>query len=89
MKKYQVYKNRNVEFTKVAEFDTLEEAKVYCDNGTQGYKPVCDGDNNYEGRGNNFRLEVYEGDPVVTYEDGEGEVIDLKESIYETNYYYC
>ena len=90
MKKYQVYKNRNVEFTKVAEvaeFDTLEEAKVYCSNGTQGYVPVCDGDNNYEGRGNNFRYEVYDGEPVII--DENGYVVGMKESVYETDWYYC
>lgn len=87
MKKYQVYYNRNVEIRNVAEFDTLEEAKSYCDKNAQGYEPVCDEDNNYDGRGNNFRYEVYEGDPVNIDEDGE--IIDQKESVYETPLYYC
>ena len=87
MKKYQVYYNRNVEISNVAEFDTLEEAKSYCDKNAQGYEPVCDEDNNYDGRGNNFRYEVYEGEPVNIDEDGE--IIDQKESVYETPLYYC
>ena len=62
MKQYKVYWNNNVECNEVAEFDTLGEAKQYCDENTKSYAEVDDRDNCYEGRGNNFCYEVYEGD---------------------------
>lgn len=34
--KYSVYYNNNVESNKVAEFDSLEEAKAYCAKNTEG-----------------------------------------------------
>lgn len=86
MKKYQVYHDRNVEWTNVAEFDTLEEAKDYCDKGTQGFNRVSDKDNDFEGRGNNFCYKVYEGEPVVL--DDAGDVMLLNNSVYETQWYY-
>lgn len=71
MKKYSVYYNNNVECNKVAEFANIGEAKAYCTENTKGYDEVCAGDNCYEGRSNNFRYEVYEGDSCfVLDEDG-------------------
>lgn len=67
MKKYSVYYNNNVECNKVAEFATLDEAKAYCIENTKGCDEVCAGDNCYEGRSNNFRYEVYEGDSCFIF----------------------
>lgn len=83
MKKYSVYYNNNVEGNKVAEFATLDEAKAYCTENTKGYDEVCAGDNCYEGRSNNFRYEVYEGDSNVIL-DEDGDVAEFKNTVYET-----
>ena len=39
---YSVYYNNNVECNKVAEFDTLDEAKAYCVENTKGYDEIGD-----------------------------------------------
>ena len=87
MNKYKIYRNTNVLMENVSEFDNLGEAVLYCIENTEGYDPVCDGDNNYEGCGNNFRYEIYEGHPIVI--DENGDATDMKESVYETQWYYC
>lgn len=87
MKKYQIYYNNNVEISRVAEFDTLEEAKNYCAENTKGYDKIGDNDNCWEGRSNNFRYEVYGG--VMEILDEDGDVVDLKEPVYETDQFYC
>ena len=88
MKKYSVYYNNNVECNKVAEFTTLDEAKAYCTWKTKGYDEVCAGDNCYEGRSNNFRYEVYEGDSCFVL-DEDGDVAEFKNAVYETEQFYC
>lgn len=87
MKKYKVYWNINVECNEVAEFDTLDEAKQYCDENTKSYDEVGDEDNCYENRSNNFCYEVYEGDYFIKDEDGN--IVDFKEPVYSTNRFYC
>ena len=87
MKKYSVYYNNNVEGNKVAEFATLDEAKAYCTENTKGYDEVCAGDNCYEGRSNNFRYEVYEGDSNVIL-DEDGDVAEFKNTVYETEQFF-
>ena len=57
----------------------LSKNENYCNENTKGYDPVCDKDNCYEGRGNNFRYEVYEDEPYIINECGE--IIDQKESV--------
>jgi hypothetical protein len=86
--KYSVYYNNNVEVNKVAEFDTLKEAKEYCAEETEGCDEVCDGDNCYEGHSNNFHYEVYEGDSCAIL-DEDGDVVEFKDPVYETKYFYC
>ena len=86
--KYSVYYNNNVEVNKVAEFETLKEAKEYCAEETEGCDEVCDGDNCYEGHSNNFHYEVYEGD-ICAILDEDGDVVEFKDSVYETKYFYC
>ncbi len=90
---FTVYYNNNVEVFKIKEFPTLEEAKAYCDDETRGYDEVADGDNDYEGRSNNFRYEVYDGEPIEEFFDEDGEVDDektvFKEPVYQTKQYYC
>lgn len=85
--KYSVYYDRNVESCQVAEFDTLEEAIAYCQRETAGYTEVGPNDNCYEGRGNNFAYEVYEGDPIILDEDGD--IAETKDYVYRTKQYYC
>ena len=85
--KYSVYYDRNVESFQVAEFDTLEEAVAYCQRETAGYTEVGPNDNCYEGRGNNFAYEVYEGDPIILDEDGD--ISEAKECVFRTKQYYC
>lgn len=85
--KYSVFYDRNVEVNKVAEFDTLEEATDYCNENTKGYDPVGENDNCWEGRGNNFHYEVYDGEKEILDEDGD--VVDLNEPVYETGQFYC
>ena len=85
--KYSVYYNRNVESCQVAEFDTMEEAVAYCERETAGYTEVGTNDNCYEGRGNNFAYEVYEGDPIILDEDGD--IAEEKDCVYRTKQYYC
>ena len=88
MKKYSVYWNNNVECNKVAEFATLDDAKAYCTEKKKGYDEVCAGDNRYEGRSNNFRYEVYEGDNYIIL-DEDGDVAEFKNTVYETEQFYC
>ena len=85
--KYSVYYDRNVESCQVAEFDTMEEAVAYCERETAGYTEVGPNDNCYEGRGNNFAYEVYEGDPIILDEDGD--IAETKDCVYRTKQYYC
>lgn len=91
-KRFTIWYNNNVECTKVAEFDTLDEAKEYCKAETIGYDEVADGDNGYDGRSNNFRYEVYEGEPVVELLDEDGDVCDektiFKKPVFQTKQYY-
>ena len=87
MKKYQIYYNNTVEINNVAEFDTLDEAKQYCIENTKGYDKVCDNDNCWEGCGNNFHYEVYDGEKEILDEDGD--VGDFNEPVYMTNQFYC
>lgn len=88
MKKYSVYYNNNVECNKVAEFATLDEAKAYCAENTKDCDEVCAGDNCYEGRSNNFRYEVYEGDSCFVLGE-DGDVAEFKNTVYETEQFYC
>lgn len=78
---YVVYIDNNVEFKKLAQFETLDEAKKYCNLYVKGDTLVDDEDNDYEGRGNNYHLEVYEDGPV-------DEEKNLKDTVYETERYY-
>lgn len=93
MKKFTVWYNNNVEVLKAAEFGTFEEAKAFCDTQTAGYDEVADGDNDYEGRCNNFCYEVYDGEPIVEVFDEDGEIDDEKTTfspvIYQTGQFYC
>ena len=87
MKKYQIYYNNTVEINNVAEFDTLDEAKQYCAENTKGYDKVCANDNCWEGYNNNFHYEVFDGYKEILDEDGD--VVDLKNPVYETEQFYC
>lgn len=87
MKEFKVYWNNTVEINLVADFDTLDEAKQYCTENTKGYDKVCDNDNCWEGRSNNFHYEVYDGEKQILDEDGD--VVDINEPVYETPQYYC
>lgn len=86
MGKYYIYYNNNVEVNKVSEADTLDEAIAYCDENTKGHDLIGENDNCYEGRSNNFHYEVYEGDYEIKDEDGD--VVDFKDSVYETQQFY-
>ena len=87
MKRFKIYWNNTVEINLVADFDTLEEAKAYCEGNTKEYDPVEDGDNCWEGRSNNFHYEVYDGEKEILDEDGD--VVDFNEPVYMTNQFYC
>lgn len=84
--KYSVYYNNNVKSNKVAEFDSLEGARAYCAKNTKGCDEVCAEDNCYE-HNNNFWYEVYKGEDCAIY-DEDGEVADLKQTVYETERFY-
>lgn len=87
MGKYYIYYNNNVNVNKVAEFDTLDEAKQYCTKNTKGYDKVCDNDNCYKDCSNNFHYEVYDGVKVIF--DEYGDVAYIKDPVYETEQFYC
>ena len=87
MKRFKIYWNNTVEINLVADFDTLEEAKAYCEENTKEYDPVEDGDNCWEGLSNNFHYEVYDGEKEILDEDGD--VVDFNEPVYMTNQFYC
>jgi len=78
--------DKNIEFVKVAEFDTLPEAKNYCKENTMGLDEVGDYDNCTDGNGRNFHYEVFDGEPYILDEDGE--LVKKRESLYETEQYY-
>ena len=84
---YSVYYNNNVEINKEAEFDTLDAAKEYCAQRTEGHDEVCPGDNGYEGRSNNFCYEAYEGDSCFIL-DEYGEIEDIKNPVFVTERFY-
>lgn len=86
MGKYYIYYNNNVEVNKVAETNTLDQAKAYCAENTKGHDTIGENDNCWEGRGNNFHYEVYEGDYEIKDEDGD--FVDFKEPVYMTKQYY-
>ena len=67
MKRFKVYWNIIVENNMVADFDTLAEAKHYCDENTKEYEE-CTG--NYERCCDNFCYEVYDGEKDILDEDG-------------------
>lgn len=54
---------------------------------------MADCDNDYEGGGNNFCYEIYEGEPIVEVFDEDGEIDDEKTTfspvIYQTGQFYC
>lgn len=85
MKRFTVYTNNNLKINKVAEFDTIEEARGFCVKMTEDCDLVLPGDNNWEARGNNFHCEVFDGEPI---EVKEGDITDLKEPVYQTKQYY-
>ena len=87
MKQFKVYWNNNVEINLVADFDTLDEAKQYCTENTKGYDGIGDKDNCWEGCSNNFHYEVYDGVKEILDEDGD--VVDFKDPVYETEQFYC
>lgn len=87
MGKYYIYYNNNVEVNKVAEANTLDEAKAYCTENTKGKDEIGDNDNCWEGRSNNFHYEVYDGDKEILDEDGD--VVDINDPVYETSQFYC
>lgn len=87
MGKYYIYYNNNVEVNKVAEANTLDEAKDYCTENTKGHDEIGGNDNCWEGRGNNFHYEVYDGDKEIL--DKDGDVVDFNEPVYETKQFYC
>ena len=82
MKRFKVYWNIIVENNMVADFDTLAEAKHYCDENTKDYEE-CTGD--YERCCDNFCYEVYDGEKDILDEDGN--VVDFHEPVYETAYF--
>ena len=79
MKRFKVYWNIIVENNMVADFDTLDESKHYCDENTKEYEE-CTG--NYERGCDNFCYEVYDGEKDILDEDGN--VVDFHEPVYET-----
>ena len=86
MKQSSVHYNNNVESNRVADVNTLEQAKQYCLDECDGYESVCNGDTEYEHRATTKHYEVFDGDPYVLDEDGD--VVDFKEPVYETGCYY-
>ena len=86
MKRFKIYWNNTVETNLVADFDTLEEAKAYCEGNIKEYDPVEDCDNSWEGRSNNFHYEIYDGEKEILDEDGY--VVDFNEPVYMTNQFY-
>lgn len=83
MNRFKVYWNICVENNMVADFDTLDEAKHYCDENTQGCDE-CTGDYD-EGCSDYFHYEVYDGEKDILDEDGN--VVDFYEPVYETAYF--
>ena len=83
MKRFKVYWNIIVENNMVADFDTLDEAKHYCDENTKEYEE-CTG--NCEICSDNFCYEVYDGEKDILDEDGN--VVDFHEPVYETAYFW-
>ena len=79
MKRFKVYWNISVENNMVADFDTLDEAKQYCDENTEGCE---EWERDYDGCSDYFHYEVYDGEKDILDEDGN--VVDFHEPVYET-----
>ena len=83
---FTVYYNCPVEIFEVAKFETLEEAKAYCEKEVQGLEELNESDTDCESRNTNHWYEVYEGEYEILDEDGD--FLDFKEPLYVTKRYY-
>lgn len=80
---FTVYYNCPVEIFEVAKFETLEEAKAYCEKEVQGLEELNESDTDCESRNTNHWYEVYEGE---IFEDDEP--WRFKNPIFVTKRYY-
>lgn len=83
---FTVYYNCPVESFEVAKFETLEEAKAYCEKEVQGFEELNESDTDCESSNTNHWYEVYDGEMFEVDEDGE--IIEDKEPIFVTKRYY-
>lgn len=83
---FTIYYSCPVESFEVAKFETLEEAKAYCEKEVQGLEELNESDTDCESRSTNHWYEVYEGEMFEVDEDGE--IIEDNEPIFVTKRYY-
>ncbi|WP_315170224.1 hypothetical protein [Alloprevotella tannerae] len=83
---FTVYYNCPVEIFEVAKFETLEEAKAYCEKEVQGLEEIYDNDTDCDSSNTNHCYEVYDGEMFEVDEDGE--IIEDNEPIFVTKRYY-
>lgn len=82
----KVYFCNNVESYEIAAFDTLQEAKSFCEKECEGYEPVHDGDTVDESTPGVKYYEVYENDAFKI--DEEGDIVEVEDPVYRTGWYY-
>lgn len=84
---FTVYYNCPVESFEVKRFETLEEAKAYCEKEVQGLEEIAEDDtDDCMSSNTNHCYEVYDGEIFEVDEDGE--IIKDKEPIFVTKRYY-
>ena len=83
---FTIYYSCPVESFEVAKFETLEEAKAYCEKEVQGLEELNESDTDCESRNTNHWYEVYDGEMFEVDEDGE--IVRDKDPIFVTKRYY-
>ncbi len=83
---FTIYYSCPVESFEVAKFETLEEAKAYCEKEVQGLEELDYNDTDCESRNTNHWYEVYDGEMFEVDEDGD--IVGDKDPVFVTKRYY-
>lgn len=83
---FTVYYNCPVESFEVERFETLEEAKAFCNREVEGLEELDYNDTDCESRNTNHWYEVYDGEMFEVDEDGD--IVGDKDPVFVTKRYY-
>jgi len=83
---FTIYYSCPVETFEVAKFETLEEAKAFCNREVEGLEELDYNDTDCESRNTNHWYEVYDGEMFEVDEDGD--IVGDKDPVFVTKRYY-